>query len=91
MQTLFTELGSPWENGFNEVFDGRFRCEFQDGEVFISSKEAQVITEDYRLEQAHRRLRSSLGYHTPAAFAASCIRDDRSEGVEVARRGREGQ
>ena len=68
--TLYIEPGSPWENGFNESFNSKFRDELLNGELFTSLKEAKVVTEDYRLEYNHRRPHSSLGYQTPAAFAA---------------------
>ena len=29
--TLFIEPGSPWENGYNESFNGKFRDEFLNG------------------------------------------------------------
>ena len=70
--TLYIEPGAPWENGFNESFNSRFRDELLNGELFTSLKEAKVVTEDYRLEYNHRRPHSSLGYQTPAAFAAAC-------------------
>jgi transposase InsO family protein len=69
---LYIEPGAPWENGFNESFNSKFRDELLNGELFTSLKEAQVVTEDYRLAYNHRRPHSSLGYRTPAAFAASC-------------------
>ena len=71
---LYIEPGAPWENGFNESFNGRFRDELLNGELFTSLKEAQVLTEDYRLAYNHRRPHSALGYQTPAAFAAACGR-----------------
>lgn len=80
--TLYIEPGSPWENGFNESFNGRFRDELLNGELFTSLREAKVVTEDFRLAYNHRRPHSSLGYLTPAAFAGRC----REEG-ESARRG----
>jgi len=70
--TLYIEPGAPWENGFNESFNSRFRDELLNGELFTSLQEAKVVTEDYRLEYNHRRPHSSLGYQTPAEFAASC-------------------
>lgn len=68
--TLYIEPGAPWENGFNESFNSRFRDELLNCELFTSLMEAKVVTEDYRLEYNHRRPHSSLGYQTPAAFAA---------------------
>ena len=69
---LYIEPGAPWENGFNESFNSRFRDELLNGELFTSLKEAKVVTEDHRLEYNHRRPHSSLEYRTPAEFAASC-------------------
>ena len=39
-QTAFIEPGSPWENGYIESFNARFRDELLNGEVFYSLKEA---------------------------------------------------
>ena len=69
--TLYIEPGAPWENGFNESFNSRFRDELLNGELFTSLQEAKVLTEDFRSEYNHRRPHSSLGYVTPAAFAAA--------------------
>jgi len=72
VKTLYIEPGAPWQNGFNESFNGKLRDELLNGELFTSLKEAKVVTEDYRLEYNHRRPHSSLDYETPAAFAARC-------------------
>ena len=42
VQTLFIEPGSPWENGYVESFNGRFRDEFLNGEIFYTLSEAKV-------------------------------------------------
>ena len=34
VKTLFIEPGSPWENGYVESFNGKFRDEFLNGEIF---------------------------------------------------------
>jgi putative transposase len=70
---LYIEPGSPWENGYAESFHGRFRDELLDREVFYSVREARVLAERWRLEYNHQRPHSSLGYKTPAQFAAECI------------------
>ena len=71
VETLHIAPGSPWENGYIESFNGKLRDEVLNREVFCSVKEAKVIVETWRLDYNHRRPHSSLGYMTPAAFAAS--------------------
>lgn len=66
-----TEPGSPWQNGFNESFNGKFRDECLNQEVFFSRVEAQVVVEWWRRSYNEERPHSSLGYRTPAEFAAA--------------------
>jgi len=80
VNTLYIEPGAPWENGYNESFNGKFRDELLNGELFTSLTEAKVVTEDHRLDYNHRRPHSSLGYVPPAQFAARCR--ERSPAVE---------
>ncbi len=69
VQTLFIEPGSPWENGYNESFNGKFRDEGLKGEIFYTLKEAQVLIEAWRLEYNTFRPHSSLKYRPPAPEA----------------------
>jgi len=71
--TLYIEPGSPWENGYIESFHSRLRDELLNRELFYSVKEAKVLAENWRMDYNHHRPHSSLGYMTPAAFAATCI------------------
>jgi putative transposase len=73
VETLYIEPGCPWENGYAESFNGKFRDEVLNRELFYSVKEAKVIAENWRGEYNNHRPHSSLKYMTPAAFAASCI------------------
>lgn len=73
VDTLYIEPGSPWENGYIESFNGRFRDEVLNRELFYSVKEAKVIVEDWRMEYNNHRPHSGLNYKTPAEFAAVCI------------------
>jgi putative transposase len=45
VQTLFIERGSTWENGYNESFNGKFRDELLNGEIFTTLLEAKVLIE----------------------------------------------
>jgi len=69
VKTLFIEPGSPWENGYNESFNGKLRDEVLNGEIFYTLKEAQVIIEGWRKEYNTFRPHSSLGYLPPAPEA----------------------
>lgn len=66
VKTLFIEPGSPWENGYNESFNARFRDEFLKTEAFYTLKEAQILTEEWRWHYNHIRPHTSLGYKPPA-------------------------
>jgi len=65
-KTLYIELGSPWENGYVESFNGKLRDELLDREIFYTLQQVQILTEQYR--QTYNRIRphSSLGYRPPA-------------------------
>ena len=62
--------GKPMQNGYVESFNGRMRDELLNETLFLSMAHARVEiatwVEDYNQDRPH----SSLGYETPAAFAA---------------------
>ena len=66
VQTLYIEPGSPWENGYNESFNGKLRDELLDGEIFYTLREAKVLIEQWRRHYNTVRPHSSLGYRPPA-------------------------
>jgi len=66
VKILFIEPGSPWENGYNESFNGKLRDELLNREIFYSLKEVQILTEQWRREYNTVRPHSSLGYRPPA-------------------------
>jgi len=72
VEALYIEPGSPWENGYAESFNSRFRDELLDREEFENVSDARAYGTRYRLEYNHRRPHSALGYRTPAEFAAGC-------------------
>ena len=69
VKTLFIEPGSPWENGFNESFNGKLRDELLNGEIFYTLQEAQVLIERWRRHYNTIRPHSALGYRPPAPEA----------------------
>jgi len=62
--------GSPWENGYCESFNSRFRDELLNGEVFTTLCEAQILIERWRRHYNTVRPHSALGYRpsAPEAF-----------------------
>jgi transposase InsO family protein len=71
VKTLYIAPGSPWENGYNESFNGSLRDELLNGEIFYSLAEAKVLIEAWRRHYNTVRPHSSLGYRPPAPAAAT--------------------
>jgi transposase InsO family protein len=65
-KTAYIEPGSPWENGYIESFNARFRDELLDGEIFYSIREAEILIEQWRRHYNTVRPHSALGYRPPA-------------------------
>jgi len=65
-RTAYIEPGSPWENGYVESFNARFRDELLNGEIFYSLREAQILIERWRRHYNTVRPHSALGYQPPA-------------------------
>ena len=72
IETLYIAPGSPWENGYAESFHSRLRDEFLATEEFESLQTARKLTRFWQADYNEQRPHSSLGYLTPAAFAARC-------------------
>lgn len=70
VKPIHIEPGHPWQNGYIESFNGKFREECLNQEIFYSRAETQVIVDKFRTAYNNERLHSSLGYQTPAEFIA---------------------
>jgi putative transposase len=71
IETALIDPGKPWQNGVGESFNGKFRDECLSMEWFLSRAEAKVIIEAWRRHYNEVRPHSSIGYLTPAEFAAN--------------------
>jgi putative transposase len=71
VETFFIEPGSPWENGYNESFNGKLRDELLNGEIFYTLKEAKILIEQWWRKYNTIRPHSSLGYRPPASEAVA--------------------
>ena len=65
-KTAYIEPGSPWENGYCESFNGRFRDELLNAESFYTLREAQIIIEQWRCHDNTKRPHSALDYRPQA-------------------------
>jgi len=74
IEAALIDPGKPWQNGAGESFNGKFRDECLSLEWFRSRQEAKAVIEIWRRHYNEVRPHSSLGYLTPAEFAAS-LRD----------------
>ena len=65
-----TAFRSPWQNGVDERFNGSLRDECLNMETFHSREQARAVIKLYGWHYNTARPHSSLGYQTPAEFAA---------------------
>ncbi len=89
VKTLYIEPGSPWENGYNESFNGKLRDELLNGEIFYTLREAKVLIEQWRCHYNTIRPHSALGYRPPAPETTQSQRIDLScalDGLQTDRR-----
>jgi len=71
VKTLFIDPGSPWQNGFNESFNGIFRDGCLNRWRFESLREAREITDEWIHEYNYIRPHGSLNLMTPVEFIES--------------------
>ena len=70
IQLLHIQPGRPMQNGRVESFNGRLRDECLNANWFQTLGQAKQRIESWREEYNRERPHSSLGYLTPAEFAA---------------------
>ena len=85
VQTAYIEPGSPWENGYNESFNGKLRDELLNGEIFDTLLEAKVLIERWRREYNTIRPHSALGYKPPAPEARLAWPQNKNPGDRLPR------
>ena len=57
--------GSPWENGYNERFNGTLRREILDAEWFVTTKQAQTAINISLKQYNHIRPHQALNMRPP--------------------------
>lgn len=66
--TLYIDPGCPWQNAYEERFNGTVRDECLNLYAFHTVAEARVVCGAYLREYNGERPHSSLGYRTPSEF-----------------------
>ncbi|MGB0576878.1 MAG: integrase core domain-containing protein [Alphaproteobacteria bacterium] len=56
---------SPWENGYNERFNGTLRREVLNAEWFTATKQAQTVINQWRRQYNHIRPHQALDMRPP--------------------------
>jgi putative transposase len=84
-KTAYMEPGSPWENGYDESFNGKLRDELLNGEILYTLREAEVLIEAWRRHYNAVRPHGSLGWKPPApeAIVMPAWRIRRVENLEM--------
>lgn len=69
VKIYFTRPGKPVDNAFIESFNGKFRDECLNENLFIDLLDARIKSEEWRIEYNHERPHSAIGRITPVQFA----------------------
>ena len=64
--------GSPWENGYNERFNGTLRREGLNAEWFTTTKQAQIVINQWLKQYNHIRPHQSLNIRPPVPETLIC-------------------
>lgn len=72
----FIAPGKPMQNGFVESFNGRMRDELLNETLFLGLDHARLAIAEWAVDYNTERPHSSLGYQTPAMYAASLTASD---------------
>ena len=66
---VYIQPGKPTQNCFIESFNGKFRDECLNENLFFSLNHAKKLIENWRIYYNTERIHSSLNYMTPETYA----------------------
>ena len=75
----FIQPGKPTQNAYIESFNGKFRDECLNDNIFISLDSARKIIEDWRTDYNTARPHSSLNDMTPEEFSRTFLKEQKTE------------
>lgn len=79
IKTQFIEPGKPWQNGYNESFNGILRDDCLNKWQFLTIREARMILDEWVDEYNDYRPHGSLGGLTPNLFQEQWDREHREK------------
>lgn len=79
----FIQPGKPVQNAYIESFNGKFRDECLNDNVFVSLNSARKIIEIWRQDYNSERPHSSLNDMTPEEFARTFVKDQQTENTNL--------
>ncbi len=74
IRIVYIQPGRPMQNGYVESFNGRFRDECLNANLFATMIDARQKIEAWRQDYNDDRPHSSLGYRAPREFAAELLK-----------------
>ena len=80
IKTRYIDPGCPWQNGYAESFNSRFREECLNRELINTLSESRVLFSDRRDYYKKQRPRGSLDLLTPSEFATKQLGDPSRSG-----------
>lgn len=79
----FIQPGKPVQNAYIESFNGKFRDEYLNDNVFVSLNSARQIIENWRLDYNSERPHKSLNKMTPEEFVAKHNQNPKTENTKL--------
>ena len=76
VEGLRVEKASPWQNGYAESFNSRFRDECLNMNQFFTLREARILIMEWQRKYNEIRPHGALSGLPPAEFARRCKKDE---------------
>jgi putative transposase len=83
VELAFSRPGKPTDNAHIEAFNGRLRQECLNQHWFLSLDDARAKIEAWRVAYNEARPHGSLGWATPAEFAARCSEKSKAKELKT--------
>ena len=83
VKTLYIEPGSPWENGYNESFNGKLRDKCLNSEIFFHPQGGQGSDRELETSLQHRQTAQFPRVQTAPHHRRSCLNPSNRNTLET--------